>query len=181
MRIEAEPQECHSYVMPWAWAPQDRRPQECEPPVIRAGRPLRGFTVMEIVVVLGLVALVLGIGIPYFLYNRAMRDIDGGARQFGNLLAFARQTAVTRGGATVAFTTTTPPLRSRLTDAAGRVVKTLDFPNKVTVTLPGNQTTYVFAANGTVNQGGTFTFGRQGYGSTMSIVLNPTTGGVTGP
>lgn len=147
----------------------------------RSNRRVWGFSVAEVIVVLALVAIIMAIGIPTFRHNQAMRDLDSGARQFGNLLVFARQTAVTRGGATVTFATTTPPLTCRLTDASSRVVKILAFPDRVTVTLPGGQTAFAFSDNGNVNQGGAFTFGRQGYSETMSIVLNPTTGGVSGP
>ena len=76
----------------------------------RTGSRRRGFSVTEVIVVMALTAIIMAIGIPYFRYNQAMRDIDSGARQFGNLLVYTRQTAVTRGGATVTFTTTTPTL-----------------------------------------------------------------------
>jgi prepilin-type N-terminal cleavage/methylation domain-containing protein len=59
-------------------------------------RSERGYTILELVVVIGLIGIVSGIALPVFMEANARRDIWTGAEQLGATVRSARLNAITR-------------------------------------------------------------------------------------
>ncbi len=92
-----------------------------------------GFTMVELLVVLALVALLTTLVAPSFNEQLARRRLEGVATDLSTDLQFARTQAVS-DRSTVQVVTENGGSRYRLVNAAGTTLKTIDLPAGITAT-----------------------------------------------
>lgn len=127
-------------------------------------------------IVIGILGLILAIGIPNYLAHERRRNLEAARDEVGALVGYARQAAVERGGTVLTLSGT--PTRFTVTQSSGTVLKSYTAPTAVTVTPPAGQTTFTFAANGSVSAGGNFVFS-VGDASDIVLTLDAMTGAAT--
>lgn len=138
----------------------------------RTGR--HGFTFMEMAVSLSILAILLAIGVPMFLHDEAMRNLEQAQREVVATFVYARQMAIAQGGTTI----TIGPGTVTVTSASGTVLRNYVDPDPdITMTTPDGVTTITFAQNGSASCSGTFSLTVDS--TTRSFNLIGTTGGVT--
>lgn len=96
-----------------------------------AQRP-RGFTLVELLVVLAITAILVTIAAPSFTEQFARRRIEGVATDLNTDLQFARTQAVANGGTVRLMTLSTTQYVVR--NAANVDLKTVDLPTGITAT-----------------------------------------------
>jgi len=90
-------------------------------------RALDGFTLIELMIVMGLIGIILAIALPRF--DRTRMNVDGQARAVRSILLLAQRTAITRGyDVAVAF------------DTAGRWIRVQEDPDGDLSADPGEVT-----------------------------------------
>lgn len=67
----------------------------------------RGFTLIELIVVIAVVAILLGLGVPSFREQLARRALEGAATELSSDLQYARSQAVSSNAATTLVTNST--------------------------------------------------------------------------
>lgn len=115
-----------------------------------------GYTLMEIVVVLGILAVLLSMGLMYTARAKANRELDSAAMEMVNALKYARQMAISSGGTTVTFTPASAFYIITQT-TGGQVLKRITIPPSTTMTIPNAMNPLLFSANGSTNAGGDIT------------------------
>lgn len=145
----------------------------------------RGFTLVEVMVVVGILAVVLAVGIPSFMHHRAERDLEGAQRQLESIFDYARQTAKNQGasstssvGCTVTLTSGNP-FTCVVTDASGNQVQ--NYTSPTTVILSSPTLIYQYNTNGTMVAGGQITLTSTSTSTVDTVTLYQTTGGVSIP
>ncbi|MFH0803454.1 MAG: GspH/FimT family pseudopilin [bacterium] len=139
----------------------------------------RGFSLLEMLIVLSILGTLLMIGIPRFRASQANNELRLAAVQLSSDLKYARQLGVATGGSTVDFTFH-PPGYARgyaISNASGQVLKRIGIPSSATWTLLAN--TITFSANGVASAGGNTTLTSLQTGKTATVSLTAATGMVT--
>jgi prepilin-type N-terminal cleavage/methylation domain-containing protein len=94
-------------------------------------REIRGYTIVEVLVVLAVLALLTLIAVPWFLKLSQRQALKSAAREIQITLNAARMTAVKRNApVSVAFLSLTPPVRMQIIEPA---------PPAPTPTIPPSQ------------------------------------------
>lgn len=127
---------------------------------MRLNKRKSGFTLIEIAVVIGILGILLGIGIPVFRNSMANRQLDASAEELAASLRYTQQIARAEGSATLDFTRPPSGLAAfrgySIVDSAGNIKRQSTIPSSVNLSSgPGNAIT--FNANGTTNAGGDIT------------------------
>jgi type IV fimbrial biogenesis protein FimT len=94
------------------------RPRPAAPPALHR---LRGFTLVELAIVLALAALLLRLAVPGLSHTVATRALVAQSAEFMSALRFARSEAIKRGGA-VTLCAATPPAAQSPACQSGRAV-----------------------------------------------------------
>lgn len=126
-------------------------------------RKQSGFTIIEALVVLGLMAILLGLGLP-FLTNVVQRSaLDGAARQTASLMQRARMEAIQVNQETLVLTDVVnrrvvsfvdEGATPRVLDAGDRILGQLSIPRRVVVEGPGGIDAVTFSTvDGAIYQG----------------------------
>lgn len=161
---------------------------KCAPGGPGGGRP-KGFTLIELVIVIAIAAILLAIGIPQYARQRASRDLEGSQRELQTLFNYARSVGIQQNSpqgttyVTLTFTTATDSFSCTLTDCGSATLRQYNSPEGIAISLPSGITTYTFLANGSIGVSGAFTTGTftlsSGTGMTRTLTLYTTTGAVT--
>lgn len=80
---------------------QEMRPGEERRKAVRAGRRVRGFTLLELLTVMAIMGIVMGAGIASFVQMRRGWEIRGAEAVIRSTLALSRQHAVTKRRSTI--------------------------------------------------------------------------------
>jgi type IV fimbrial biogenesis protein FimT len=97
-------------------------------------RPMLGFTLIEMLIVLAVAALLATLVAPSFNETLARRRLEGVATDLSTDLQFARTQAVDDRN-TVQLVTENGGTRYRVVNAAGTTLKTVDFPTGITANI----------------------------------------------
>lgn len=139
----------------------------------------RGFTLLEMLIVIAILGTLLAIGIPKFRTSQANNELRLAAVQLSSDLKYARQIGVATGGSTVDFTA--PPQGYArgyaIKNFSGQVLKRSGIPSSATWTLLAD--TVTFSANGVASAGGNTTLTSLQTGKTATVSLTAATGMVT--
>ena len=131
-------------------------------------------------VVVGILAVLMVIGIVNQSRSKSNRLLDGAAQEMTEALRFARQSGMSFGGTTVTFTTTTNPAKYTITKTTGgQVLKVFTLPLDVTLTPGSGMSPLTFAANGTSSApspSGTITVRSNNTGRTGTLTVLQTAG-----
>jgi prepilin-type N-terminal cleavage/methylation domain-containing protein len=143
-----------------------------------ARRGQRGYSAIELTVVLGMLAVVMAIGFIVLGRNRTNRQLDAAANEMVAALKFARSAAISQnGGVSFNFVTSNPPGYT-VTNSSGQNIRGDNFSPEVTMTVAGATNPVTFAANGVPS--GTPTINMTaGTGRQATISLAGTTANVT--
>jgi len=112
-----------------------------------AGTAARGFTLVELMVVIALVAVLLGITAPPFVQMLAKMRLEGASHNLATDLQFARTEAVQRRAAV--SLATSPDGSSYGITSGAQTIKTVSFPAGISFT--GNVTITVEPLRGLAN------------------------------
>lgn len=139
----------------------------------------RGFTLAEMLVVVGIVVILLGLVTVAGRRGTAMREMDRAAREIHGALSLAHsQARNTTGGATVSFTLPTGDAAGSWTVAAGgRTQRQGEIPRGVSIT-PTNLSTVQFAQSGAVASTVTITVTSRLTGKGKTVTVHSGTGAV---
>ena len=136
----------------------------------------RGFSLLEMIIVIAILGILLAIGIPNFRASQANNELRLAAVQLSSDLKYARQAGVATGGSTVDFTS--PPQGYArgyaISNSSGQVLKRSGIPSSATWTLLAN--TITFSANGVASAGGDITLTSLRTGKTATVSLTAATG-----
>jgi prepilin-type N-terminal cleavage/methylation domain-containing protein len=134
----------------------------------------KGFSLGELVVVLGILAILLTIGLMYISRAKANRELDGAATEMLNALKYARAMAISASGTTITFTNGNKTYT--IQNGAGQTLKQFTVPASVNVNVPSELSPLTFAANGSVAGGGSIGVVSASTGRTATITVQAMTG-----
>jgi type IV fimbrial biogenesis protein FimT len=141
------------------------------PPVFPGARQ-RGFTLIELMIVVTLLAVMLGIGIPSFQGFIAGQRVKTAAYDFATALLVARSEAIKRNTA-VTISQTGSWIGGWTVAAGGTTFATQQALSNVTVTTNPNPTTsVVYQGNGRIASSLTFQFSGTGTSSVRCVSVN---------
>lgn len=136
---------------------------------------LRGYSLVEIVVVMAILAIVLAIGTVLMQRARANRELDASAQELLNAIKYARQMAISQEGTRLAFDATS----YRVTSAAGQTLRTAALPRGVVLNVPAALNPTTFQPSGAASAGGTIAMTSATTGRNAAITLSASTGAVS--
>jgi len=129
-------------------------------------RPARGFTLPEILIVITVLAVLLGVGMPSFTEFMRGQRVKTASFDLFSTLVHARSEAITRN-----TTVTVTPVSAAwtngwtVTESGGTVIRTMGAVVNVSITGP---TTVVFRGSGRLNAASMPTFELTASGSTVA-------------
>lgn len=135
----------------------------------------RGYSLVEIAVVMTILAIVLALGTIVMQRARANRELDAAAQELLNAIKYARQMAISQEGTQLAFDTTS----YRVTSAAGQTLRTGALPRSVILTAAAALNPTTFQPSGSASGGGTIALTSATTGRNASITLSASTGAAT--
>jgi prepilin-type N-terminal cleavage/methylation domain-containing protein len=129
----------------------------------------RGFSLAEILVAIGIFAILAAIATPQFIAFRPKNRLNGAARQIYSELMWARSKAVNENGSyTVTFV-------SNGMQIAGSTMKTVNIQTEYTdVTLTSTASTITFSSRGTTDVAPTITLTNPGGTKSVTIRITGT-------
>ncbi|MCE1246292.1 MAG: GspH/FimT family protein [Firmicutes bacterium] len=140
----------------------------------------KGFSYIEVTIVIAIAAIMLAIGIPFFLKGRANAKVRTSANEFKAALDLARSEAKSTGAdITVEFIgSLTSSTGYNLKEASGRVLKTDSFTGSEFIDASGLTGTspLKFSSNGTTSQEGSILVKSGNTDKYFSITIVKTTG-----
>lgn len=145
----------------------------------------KGFSLLEIMVVIGILAIILGIGIPYFLRGKARQQLKIAANSFKGDLDFARSLGKSSGWQTgdpgsdvevVFMGSGSDKTGYEVRNTSGRAERAVTFDNGITVNIQNITTPLQFKGNGSISTSGNIIMKSGNVKDTWTITLVNTTG-----
>ncbi len=145
----------------------------------------KGFSLLEIMVVIGILAIILGIGIPYFLRGKARQQLKVAAANFKGDLDFARSLAKSSGrqdgdsgnDVEVYFIGSgSDKTGYEVRNTEGRAERAATFENGITANIQNITTPLQFKGNGSISTSGTIVIKSSNVGDTWTVTLVSSTG-----
>jgi len=111
----------------------------------------QGFTFLEIMIVVSILAIIFAMGLPFFLHHRAERELEGAQRTLQTQFGLAREASLTMGPAAgsasanngtpviacvMTFPQTGPGFIMQTVDNNGNVLQTFQAPASVSIAIP---------------------------------------------
>ncbi len=140
----------------------------------------KGFSFTEIMIILAIVAIVLAIGVPYFIRHRANVNLRMTTDTFKGDLDLARSMAKSEGGeVTISFE---PPNSSSssysIINSQGRKTKVVTLKSGVTIDCSGRSGDLKFKENGSCTCSGSIVIKSSNTSKQYVITINSLTGEV---
>lgn len=139
-------------------------------------RQARGFTLVEILIVVVLIGIMLAVGIPYFRTGTLKGDLRSGADAIASLHSVAKQTAIQRGRtARLVMDATANTVVVVATNAAGTGLDTVgrveNLNDRYGVTFTTTTPTLIFTPRGigAETSGTTIIVSKQSFSDTLTI------------
>lgn len=132
----------------------------------------RGFTLVEVSLVIAILATIFAVGMANFRHARGARELEVAADELAGTLFYSR--AMARAGSPV--TATFSPSSCQVRTAAARVLRTSSMPSSVSLTVPDSLAVLVFAANGSASGSGTLTLTSLQTGAVATVTVAASTG-----
>jgi prepilin-type N-terminal cleavage/methylation domain-containing protein len=130
----------------------------------------RGFSIAEILVAIGVFAILAAVAAPQFLAFRPRNRLNGAARQIYAELMWARSKAVNDNAAYVVTFPTNQTMQ-----IAGSTTKTVNIqPEYSDVTLSSSASTITFSSRGTTDVGPTITLTNSSGTKTVTVRITGT-------
>jgi prepilin-type N-terminal cleavage/methylation domain-containing protein len=130
----------------------------------------RGFSIAEILVAIGVFAILAAVAAPQFLAFRPRNRLNGAARQIYAELMWARSKAVNDNAAYVVTFPTNQTMQ-----IAGSTTKTVNIqPEYSDVTLSSSASTITFSSRGTTDGGPTITLTNSSGTKTVTVRITGT-------
>lgn len=145
----------------------------------------KGFSLIEILVVIGILAIILGIGIPYFLRGKARQQLKIAANNFKADLEYARSLAKSTGreegdaGSDIEvyfLGSGNDRTGYEVRDTTGRAMRSANFESGITVNIQNITAPLQFKGNGSISTAGTLIVKSSNVKDTWTITLVNTTG-----
>jgi len=140
-----------------------------------------GFSLLELVVVIAILAILLGMGLVAFRSYQANAQLKLAGEELAAALRYARQLAMKEGGATVDFS----PLPGGAAQGYavyhqdGSLAKQLTLPGTVTLSMTDWGPVVNFLQNGSADDDGQIVLNSTAKSRQVTITLNRVTGAVT--
>lgn len=130
----------------------------------------RGFSLGEILVAVGVFAILAAIAVPQFIAFRPQNRLNGAARQIFSELMWARSKAVNDNSS---YVVTFPTNQTML--ITGSTTKTVDIQTEYSdVTLASSASTITFSSRGTADVAPTITLTNSGGTKTVQVRITGT-------
>jgi len=142
----------------------------------------KGFSLIEIIIVISILAVILAIGMPYFFKSKANTQLRNTARELKITLEMTRSEAKADGANVgIEFVGTDNQISGhKVKDETGRVIKSVTFPDGVTGDITGlTSTPLEFKSNGSITTDGTIVIRSSKSNKYFTLTLVKTTGLVT--
>ena len=145
----------------------------------------KGFSLLEIMVVIGILAIILGIGIPYFLRGKARQQLKITANKFKGDLDFARSLGKSSGWQSgdpgsdvevVFIGSGSDKTGYEVRNTSGRAERSTTFDNGITVNIQNITTPLQFKGNGSISTSGSIIMKSSNVSDTWTITLVNSTG-----
>jgi prepilin-type N-terminal cleavage/methylation domain-containing protein len=130
----------------------------------------RGFSLVELIVVIAVFGILAGIAVPQFVAFRPQNRLNGAARQIYSELMWARSKAVNDNSAYVVTFPTTQTMQ-----IVGSTTKTVNVQTEYSdVTLASSASTITFSSRGTTDVTPTITLTNSGGTKTVTVRITGT-------
>lgn len=146
-----------------------------QPPVQRR----RGFSLLEIIITISILAILLAIGVPYFMKSKANTSLRTQAKELKTSLEYARSQAKSSGSnSEMQFNGPTNEISGyNVKDSTGRAVKSVVFNGGVYVNITGlSGTPLEYSPNGSSTEDGNILVKSKNTNKYFTLTLVKTTG-----